>query len=396
MIAIVTDVHYRMSLALIRDLGQAGVEVLTCERESCRTSRISPALGAMSRYTARHVWLPEEGYLDALWELCREVGEEKGRKPALLPVGAATLGALAADRERFRQVCGLFVPTTEQLDLFNSKERVAALAVSLHIPTPASYAREPGEDVDAFARRLPLPAVVKPVCGEKLGLGAAERYAVARTAEEAAEAFRRFLALAGTDPVVQEHLPGAGLGCSVLARNGEVLSAICHRRLREYPVAGGPSSCCRVEERPDLADMARAMVRAAGYNGLAMFEFKEDSRGKPRLLEVNPRIWGTFPLSRVSRCGMSRLWCALSWNAGNPEDLVLLPRPREPQRGKMIFAASDLMAAAGYAKRGQPGRALGTAADLVNPFVRDGLFEWGDMAPALAYFRSLVSRGGRT
>ena len=54
------------------------------------------------------------------------------------------------------------------------------------------------------------------------------------------------------------------------------------------------------------------------------------------------------------------------------------------------------MAAAGYAKRGQPGRALGAAADLVNPFVRDGLFEWGDMAPALAYFRSLVSRGGRT
>ena len=166
MIAIVTDVHYRMSLALIRDLGQAGVEVLTCERESCRTSRVSPALGAMSRYTARHVWLPEEGYLDALWELCREVGAEKGRKPALLPVGAATLGALAADRERFRQVCGLFVPTTEQLDLFNSKERVAALAASLDISVPASYTRGPGGDVDAFARRLPLPAVVKPVCGE--------------------------------------------------------------------------------------------------------------------------------------------------------------------------------------------------------------------------------------
>ena len=149
MIAIVTDVHYRMSLALIRDLGQAGVEVLTCERESCRTSRVSPALGAMSRYTARHVWLPEEGYLDALWELCREVGEEKGRKPALLPVGATTLGALAADRERFRQVCGLFIPTTEQLDLFNSKERVAALAASLDIPVPACYAPEPGEGVDA-------------------------------------------------------------------------------------------------------------------------------------------------------------------------------------------------------------------------------------------------------
>ena len=44
MVAIVTDVHYRMSLALIRDLGQAGVDVITCERESR-----SPAPGAVSR-----------------------------------------------------------------------------------------------------------------------------------------------------------------------------------------------------------------------------------------------------------------------------------------------------------------------------------------------------------
>lgn len=32
MTAIVTDVHYRMSLALIRDLAQAGVRVICCER----------------------------------------------------------------------------------------------------------------------------------------------------------------------------------------------------------------------------------------------------------------------------------------------------------------------------------------------------------------------------
>ena len=90
------------------------------------------------------------------------------------------------------------------------------------------------------------------------------------------------------------------------------------------------------------------------------------------------------------------MWWERAWNAGSTEDLDRRASPREPQRGKKSSAASDLMAAAGYAKRGQPGRALGTAADLVNPFVRDGLFEWGDMAPALAYFRSLVSRGGRT
>ena len=72
MTAIVTDVHYRMSLALVRTLGEAGVEVITCERDGCRGSPAAPPLGALSRRAARHVWLSEEGYLDALLELCRE------------------------------------------------------------------------------------------------------------------------------------------------------------------------------------------------------------------------------------------------------------------------------------------------------------------------------------
>ena len=59
MVAIITDVRYRMSLALIRSLGHAGVEVITCEGERCRGNAASPALGARSRYAARHVWLPE-------------------------------------------------------------------------------------------------------------------------------------------------------------------------------------------------------------------------------------------------------------------------------------------------------------------------------------------------
>ena len=34
--AVITDVHYRMSLALIRDLAQAGVRVVCCERRRGR------------------------------------------------------------------------------------------------------------------------------------------------------------------------------------------------------------------------------------------------------------------------------------------------------------------------------------------------------------------------
>ena len=44
MVAIITDVRYRMSLALIRSLGHAGVEVITCEGERCRGNAASPEL----------------------------------------------------------------------------------------------------------------------------------------------------------------------------------------------------------------------------------------------------------------------------------------------------------------------------------------------------------------
>ena len=212
-------------------------------------------------------------------------------RPALLPAGARTLGLLARDRERFEGLCGLCIPTTEQLDLFNDKARVSALAEALGVPVPGRYVRREGEDPDAFFRRTPLPCVVKPVCGEKLGLTAAGRYAVAEDRERAKEAFSRFARLAGEDPVVQEYPPGGALGCSVLAREGEVTASICHRRVRGYPVTGGPSSCCQCVTRPDLVSCAEAMVRETGYTGLAMFEFKEDAAGRPRLLEVNPRVW---------------------------------------------------------------------------------------------------------
>lgn len=391
MVAIVTDVHYRMSLALIRDLAQGGVEVITCEQDRCRDSRTSPALGALSRYVSRHVWLPggTDG-LEALLSLCLETGLGRDCRPALLPAGAATLALIAENRERFEPLCGLCVPTAEQLDLLNSKPRLAGLAARLGVPLPESMA--PGEDLDRFLDRQGLPCVIKPACGEKLGLTAAARYAVASTREEARAAWERFSRLAGEPPVVQGYLPGRALGCSVLARSGQAMAAICHQRVREYPVSGGPSSCCQCVEREDIRTYAARLTAETGLTGLAMFEFKEDRDGAPRLLECNPRVWGTFPLTRVSGSGIPLLWCALAWNAGNPDNPAPLPALTPPRGRRMIFAASDLMAAAGYARRGSPGRALGALGDLLNPWVRDGLFEWGDMAPALAYFRSLLAK----
>ena len=389
MTAIITDVHYRMSLALIRDLAEAGVSVVCCERQGA-----AAPLGFHSKYVRRAVTLPTEGWLEALYTLCLDLSEAEGARPALLPVGAVTLAVLAREevRRRFAPVCGLCIPTAEQLDAFNSKAEVARLGNKLGLPIPQAFFAQEGEPVEEFAARLPLPCVVKPLCGEKLGLTAALRYAIVRTPEEAAQSYQHFFTLAGEPPLVQEYLSGGGLGCSVLADHGRVIASICHRRVREYPISGGPSACCDCVDRPDLVSIASALVAETGYTGLAMFEFKEGADGKPCLLEINPRVWGTFPLTRASHSQIPLLWCTLAWNQGNPAQAKPLPPAPQPRPCRMRFAASDLMSAVGYATHGQKKRACSALADLFRPSVRDGLWEWSDPKPGLMYYRSLLRK----
>ena len=382
MTAVVTDVHYRMALAVIRDLGERGVRVVCCERAGQ-----GAAVGFASRYCAEACTLPAEGYANALYALCRELYEAEGEKPALLPVGAGTLAALTEpeNTQRFENVAGTLLPDRAALDTLNDKEAVARLAGELHIPVPEAYTPETAR----------FPCAVKPRCGEKFGITASERYRICRDPAELAAARERFMALTGEEPLCQQVLPGDGLGCSVLAENGRVRRSICHRRVREYPVTGGPSSCCEAVEDDDLTAYAAALAVRTGFSGLFMAEFKLDGEGKPRLLEVNPRVWGTYPLTRAAKAGFSWEWFRLAWNRGNP-DKPLPENAAGAKTGKrMAFAASDLLAAAGYWKAGQKKRALGAVGTFFDPRTADGVWEWRDLKPALRYYGSILKRGGR-
>ena len=389
--AIVTDVKYRMTPAIIRDLGEAGVRVIACHTE---TEDNSPPLGYYSKHTAVRQTLPADGYGDALYDLCRNITDNEGRRPALLPVGAATLAKLTAPETGagFPQVCGLCIPTREQLGLLNDKGRIAALAASLDVPVPASYTPDESEQIEKFYKRIPLPCVVKPRWGEGLGLTAALRYTIARTPEELRESFCSFSEMAGEYPIVQEYLPGAGTGCSVFAQEGKIVSSICHKRIREYPVTGGPSTCCEAVHDPRLVEWCGILAEAVGLTGPAMFEFKANADGKPRLLEVNPRIWGSYPLTRVAKTGFTYTWFAASWNKGNPDTPIPAPVETEYRQRRMVFFPSDFAAASGYLRVKKAKLTRGAIIDLLRPGVKDGLFEWGDARPALRYWRSLLRR----
>lgn len=374
---VITDGKYRSALAAARDLGRAGYRVLVTQTraDAAVEPPVFSSVFAEGRWIEGGVADPE--YPDRLLALLGEIGAEspegteKASRPALLCVGAGSLNAVARQRERFAAAADFLIAAPEVLDALNDKEAVHARAVELGLPVPREYDGEPET----------WPVIVKPHCGEKAGLKAADRYAVARDAAEFREKYEKMKAY-DPAPIVQERIEGEGGGVSLLlGRNSELLGAICHRRLREYPTSGGPSTCCVTTFDPARIEQAHALLRSFGFVGLAMVEFKGDC-----ILEVNPRIWGSFPLAPFSGSSICRSYALAA--AG---EAVTCEAADYELGKKMRFCFNDLAASADLLRHG---KLRAGCAGLLDFFrVPEALKDREDMAAYRAYLRSYRKRG---
>ncbi len=356
---ILTDGKYRSAIAMARELGRAGYAVTVTQTRA--DARAEPPVFASKYATGR--WLEgsvaDPEYPDRLMALLAEY-----ENPVLLCVGAGSLAALSQRREELARVAGCLLAPPAVLDALNDKAQVHARAKALGIPVPEEYSGTPDR----------YPVVIKPHCGEKLQLKAADRYVIARSPEEFA---RLHAAMAAYDPepLVQAYVDGPGRGASVLlGPEGELLAWVCHRRIREYPMSGGPSTCCRTFDDPDLVEHSCRLLRSFGFVGLAMVEYKGDC-----LLEVNPRVWGSFPLSVAAGSGFCTAYVRSA--------LGLPVTPLSPKAGVTgRFLVNDLAASLDLLRHGRLGPGFAGLLDLfrVPELLKDPL----DPAPYRRYVRS--------
>lgn len=367
--AIVTDGKYRSSIAAVRALHRAGYQVIVTQTRA--DVHAVPAVAA-SRCCAAFRWIDgaaaDDGYADRLAALL-----ETYDRPVLFCVGAVTLNTVAAQRERFARVADFLIAPRPVLDALNDKETVHARAQSLGIPVPRQYDGVPPER---------YPVVIKPHCGEKFGLKAADRYAVADTPEAYAQILARMQRY-DPAPIVQDRITGPGIGVSLLlGRDGRLICALCHRRIREYPVTGGPSTCCESFYDAALIDRAYRLLRSFGFTGMAMVEFKGDC-----LLEVNPRVWGSFPMTEAAQSPFTAYYARAA--AG---ERVRYTAQDYRSGVRMRFLLNDTLAALHYLRAGRIGVFLRSIADLFT--AKEALRCRGDNRVFWVYLKnSLFARG---
>jgi carbamoyl-phosphate synthase large subunit len=114
--------------------------------------------------------------------------------------------------------------------------------------------------------------------------------------------------------LVQEHLPGEEYSIDVLADvSGHVVAAV--PRVRER-VDSGVSVAGRTVHDRELECFGTQVAAATGLTYIANVQARRDVAGQPALLEVNPRVPGTLPLTVASGIDMPRM--ALDSLRGRP------------------------------------------------------------------------------
>jgi carbamoyl-phosphate synthase large subunit len=217
----------------------------------------------------------------------------------LVPTVDAELRPLARARAEFtRAGVQLLLASDQALDVTLDK-----LALARRCAGRAPVPRTERLDQSTAPGSWTYPVVVKP----RTGSGSRDISIVQSGAELARmDTSGAFL--------VQQYLPGAEYSVDVLAdASGRVVVSV--PRVRER-VDSGVSVAGRTLHDSELERLGAAVVEGAGLSYIANVQFRRDAEGRPALLEVNPRVPGTLPLTVASGVDMPRM--ALDSLRGKP------------------------------------------------------------------------------
>jgi predicted ATP-grasp superfamily ATP-dependent carboligase len=189
------------------------------------------------------------------------------------------------------------------------KAALLRLAAARGIPVPRGFVVQSISDAVAAAERIGFPAVLKPSRSKALldDQVVSTSVRIARNATDVAAALACVQWFPRIPVIIQEFIPGRGAGVFSLFDRDHAIAWFAHKRVREKPPAGGVSVLCEsVQVDSVLRDYADSLLRAAEYRGVAMIEFRIRPDGRPYLMEVNARFWGSLQLA--VDCGVDFPW----------------------------------------------------------------------------------------
>jgi len=327
----VLGLETQIGLALVRELGRAGVPVIGIAQNP-------HALALRSRYLSAAAVvenLRSEHGLKAL----RELGERHGAG-VLLAVSEVNTAWLIEHRHELGKIRAV-VPSRESFAYALDKSLTLEAARRVGVLVPVSAVPSDWADVERIAATFPFPGVMKwpdPAAVmaklQRHGLPL-EKAEHVRNAGEFLSAARRYLPV-NVWPMLQEYCPGIGLGQFFFMHEGQAIRRFQHIRIAEWPPEGGFSSVCDavpLARFTDIQELSIALLREIGWEGVAMVEYRYDPTSERAvLMEINGRFWGSYPLAVASDAGFGLFAYSVNTLGYAPN----ITHPRDDLRCRMV------------------------------------------------------------
>jgi len=357
--ALIIDRHAVMGIEVCRKLAAQGcwVEVFGHEMSPAFRSRYchvrlpAPPWQERARYLSVLRDTVENGNYNEIYLCSEEVLE------LILPV----LDSHPAWR-------ALLLPKAEFLKMTFSKSEMVELAMRLGVPVPRTMVPSGAGEAASVAREMGFPVVVKGDKGES-----AQNVRFARNDDELRRLYGEVAgreAAYGGKPAVQEFVPGLSYVVAGLFDHGRPLRICCHRKVFSYPASGGNTVKGITERHEDLLESAFRIFEALEYTGLAALDFlRDESTGKFKFLEINPRIWARVGMAHYAGVDLFTPYRTLVKGLPVEGDL----RFREGVQYHWLLGEFKVIA-----KR--PLRIFGLIKDLLDPRSRFD-FLWSDPRP---------------
>ncbi len=313
---LVPEFQAKNVLAALRTLGRAGHDItlaMPVPKREGRLRRLFKSRYVNHVYFIRSPHIAPDEYVKDLLALAHQKHFD-----VLLPFTHGAVLPVSYHKAELSKYFQIPFPDYVVLEKAHDKLKTLRLARSLDIPIPVTFAPRSGAELSKLALYLTYPCLVKARQG--CGVGTTIRFA--QNFEELVAGYEAIHNQPShppvndyTYPVIQEYVPGRLYDAVFLYADGECRAAMTQERVKTYPLQGGPGVVSRTTRDPHLRELGQRLLDALQWHGPAQVEFRLDPRDNQyKLMEINPKLWGTLPLAIAAGIDFSRMACELAYH----------------------------------------------------------------------------------
>jgi len=209
----------------------------------------------------------------------------------IVPVGFVDFLLISKYKDILQRYCTVPIESLQKISTLSDKRYIIHLAENLKIKHPQSLFLKDKLDtctIKAFIKDTGLPLVIK---------GSGDNSKPKFVCD--INTLLKEINLRIKDGVlVQEFIPGIGVGYFALSYEGKPVAEYMHKRLLEVNPLGGASVKASSNFDPVLLSLGRKIIESVKWTGVIMVEFKKDvESGDYYIIEINPKFWGSLELA---------------------------------------------------------------------------------------------------